>query len=164
MSERTLRDRWRRFALRQGLEVRVMSPHQIRGLSDLLVLDRAVSDMLREWRRGRVHWVETKQLQSGPRAFDAKRDATHHQVKWLGDMAALGCGAWWLVLGPEGWVLVPHTKLKLTRDEFGRQARRYGAPIMELREPERQRGPLVERTMARLAASKARAAKVFTRD
>lgn len=157
MSEANLKLRWRRHAAKHGVWSRSMSPHQIPGCPDIIAMDCCASDVIREMARGRGHWIEAKALHAGPSAFRASRDATAPQVAWIRTVGELGGSAWWLVLGPSTWLLVPWSTNEVARDEFVRRAKRYGAPPTVLFEPEspQERKRLAEAAGRRIEAVRA---------
>lgn len=161
MNEGALKTKWRRHAHKQGFETRSLSPHQIPGLPDIVAVDRAASDLIRQYRRVRNHWIEAKVFQERPMCFDAKRDATANQVSWIWGWNKLGCSTWWLVLGESRWMLIPGDQLKLSRSDFERRSKRYGDRISELCEPERNRLALAAKMAEVLDGIKVRVAEMF---
>lgn len=141
-NEGSLKTKWRRHAEERGFWTKSLSPHQIPGLPDLLVIDKSASDTIRGMRRTRQHQVEAKIARIGPRTkfvFDASRDATPLQQVWMRQMAAMGASAWWLVLDKGFWLLVPATTLLVPRFTWNKSKCAYGTRIIELEEPETNR-------------------------
>jgi hypothetical protein len=138
-----------------------MSPHQIPGLPDLIVVDKACSVVVREMFRCRQHWVEAKVAQPGPHVFKAERDATAKQVNWVLSWRIMGVPTWWLILAKDKWALIPGNQLQMTRQQFAAKARPYGRRIVELCEPEVERHVLAKKTDQLLTTAVAKVAKLF---
>ena len=97
-NEGDLKQRWIRWARKQGLHVKPLGPHQIPGMPDMKVTDRGTTESIHKYHRARTWWVEAKAVKDKPLVFSAKRDATANQVRWLRQEAAMGVGALWLIL------------------------------------------------------------------
>jgi hypothetical protein len=161
VSEADLKAKWRRHALKHGIWTRSLSPHQIPGLPDIVAVDCAASDVVRELSRTRTHWIEAKVAHAGPAAFRASRDATAPQVTWIQTVGQLGGSAWWLVLGEKRWLLVPWDRLEVGREEFDRKARKYGAAPQELFEPEAERAKELDGAAKRIDKLRLHVAELF---
>lgn len=161
MNEGTLKAKWTRHARKAGFEVKPMSPHQIPGLPDLIVVDKACSVVVRAMWRCRQHWVEAKVAKSGPHAFRAERDATAKQVDWVLRFRIMGVPTWWLILAPGKWALFPGDQLEVTREQFAAKAKAYGRRIEELSEPETDRHVLAAKTDKLLLKASGQVAKLF---
>lgn len=156
MNEGTLKAKWRRAAERHGFFTQALSPHQIRGMPDLRVYDLAVPQMFVNMVRTREHRIEAKVAHLGPRTsdvFSARRDATPHQILWCLNDRAIGLSAWWLVLSPDHWMLIPGDQLSLTRRQWDNGKREYGDPISELEEPEETERPTRKQRAAAMMAT-----------
>lgn len=160
MSEASLKTRWRRAVSKHGIWSKSLSPHQIPGLPDIVAVDCGASGVIRDLRRTRVHWIEAKVVQKGPRAFDVYRDATGPQIKFIRTMGILGVPAWWLVLGERTWMLVSWDCDEVTREQF-RRARAYKSPPTELFEPEVDRKKLLEPTASMVEAMETKIVRAF---
>ncbi len=168
MNEGTLKSRWRRAAEKQGFFTQALSPHQIRGMPDLRVIDLAAGEVMIGMFRVNEHKLEAKVARLGPRtedAFNARRDATPHQVLWCLNDRSAGLTTWWLILSPTHWVIIPGDQLSLSREAWEKEKAEYGAPISQLEELETTfDAPRKERIKERTAAmqeNKRRVAKLF---
>lgn len=150
-TEGTLKTKWIRNIRKQGFIAKSMSPHQIPGLPDILVLDRGVTPVVQETHRGRCWWLEAKKCNPGPFAFKAERDATPAQTKWVLTWDTLGQPSGWLVLDDQRWMFAPSTQLVVTREEFTKKAIVYSSEYRMLRdEIEPRRAPLIRDTDKRV--------------
>ena len=139
MNEGSLKTKWNRHTRKQGFEIKSLSPHQIPGLPDLIVVDKAASEFIRDYHRTKVHLIEAKLFKDRPDCFRAERDATAKQVEWIVTWAMLGVPTWWLILSPGKWMLVEGTQLVVKRTKFKKSARKYGDRVSQLCEPEHNR-------------------------
>jgi hypothetical protein len=161
VNEGTLKAKWTRHARKAGFRVKALSPHQIPGLPDLIVVDKACSVVVRGLFRCRQHWVEAKVAKAGPFVFKAERDATGKQADWQLSFRIMGVPTWWLILAPDKWALIPGDQLEMTKQQFAAKARPYGRRISELCEPEIERHVLAKKTDALLEKAGAVVARLF---
>ncbi len=168
MNEGTLKTKWRRAAEKQGFFTQALSPHQIRGMPDLRVIDLAACEVMSDMYRVHEHKLEAKVARLGPRtedAFSARRDATPHQVLWCLNDRSAGLTTWWLILSPTHWVIIPGDQLSLSREEWEKGKAEYGAPVSQLEELETTfdspRKARIEERMAEMQENRRFVAKLF---
>lgn len=164
MNEGALKTKWRRHARKQGFETRALSPQGNPGLPDIIMLDKATSEIIRTYSRTKVHLIEAKIFHDRPDCFKASRDASPKQVEWIFTWAALGVPTWWLILDQSKWMIIPGAQLELTRATFKKSAKKYGAPLSSVRnlhEGEHNRHVLAEAMDKRLDAHRVMVAEMF---
>lgn len=164
MTESQLKQKWSRHARKHGLRVRAISPTGVAGIPDLQVRDTVCEQVVRDFKRGRLHEVEAKVARRGANTFLARRDATPAQVRWMLTTHALGGSAWWLVLSPDRWLLVPADRLQVTRRAFAHSSVEYGKKPAQLMEPDRPRTRLVYDANVRLRAVEDQVARLYASD
>lgn len=157
-SEATLKKKWRKHAQTHGISTRSLSPHQIPGLPDIYAVDTAASDVMRDYKRTRGHWVEAKVVDQGPSAFKATRDATPKQIEWMLFHHECGVPCYWLLLGEDHWMIVPADTLEVSRERWKRERKKYGVRVKELEEPEVQRKKMMKEAAKRIQEVRARVA------
>ncbi len=168
VNEGQLKAKWKRHAEKHGFFCQSLSPHQIRGMPDLRVIDLAACEVMRGTFRVHEHKLEAKVARLGPRtedAFSARRDATPHQVLWCLNDRTAGLTTWWLILSPTHWAIIPGDQLSLSREEWEKGKAEYGMPLTQLEEeestfdsPRKQR---IKERMAEMQENRQRVARLF---
>lgn len=168
MNEGTLKSKWRRAAEKRGFFTQALSPHQIRGMPDLRVIDLAACEVMSGLYRVHEHKLEAKVAKLGPRTedvFNARRDATPHQVLWCLNDRTAGLTTWWLILSPTHWAIIPGDRLSLSREDWEKVKAEYGAPIEQLEEAEGDNDPprkvRIKERMANLQENRRTVAGLF---
>ena len=166
-NEGTLKQKWLRNARKQGLYGKSLSPHQIPGMPDIIVMDKGITQVTQETRRARCWWLEAKVCDPGPFAFKASRDATPQQTRWELTFNALGQGTGWLILGDDRWMYAPADELVVTRETFQKKARPYSDPATYRPfrdEIETRRAPFVRATEDAIESIEQRVLKLYAKD
>lgn len=161
MNEGTLKAKWTRHIRKQSFEVKPLSPHQIPGLPDLVVVDKSESEFIRDYHRTSVHWIEAKVFQDRPDCFKAQRDATAKQVEFITTWRIMGVPTWWLILDQSRWMLIPGDQLLLSRTAFKKSARKYGDKVAKLCAPEKNRHVMAAATDAMMDTQRMKIARLF---